>query len=246
MIKVSSIIVVSTLVLASCSSPSNNENVTATDSMAVDSSALMVEAPYIMPSVQEDYNAGVHMSKKHHELKKAGLPTDSVDTLDNYETVTVDVFVAALADSDIVPVAPAPAAAPDSITVTTAATVLNTDQTVVELGKRGQASSIEVISSKKDPNVIDKIVYTDKNHVDVYNVKAGMTAHDVRKLRREMKHMVKDGKVFMYEDDSNIMYQMTATDQTTKTSYTDDEVDNMTVDAIVWQNNGAPKAKKSK
>jgi hypothetical protein len=202
----------------------------------------MVEAPLILPQVQEDYNAGVHMSKKHHELKKAGLPTDSVDTLDAYETVTVDVFVAVLADSDIVPVAPAP----DSITVTTTATELNDDQTVVALGKRGQASSLEVISSKNDPNKIDKIIYTDKNHVDVYNVKAGMSAHEVRKLRREMKHMVKDGKVFMYEDDSNIMYQMTVTDQTTKTSYTEAEVDEMSVDAIVWQNNSVPTTKSKK
>ena len=122
--------------------------------------------------------------------------------------------------------------------------MLNTDQTVVDLGKNGKASMLEVISAPNDPNTIDEIVYTDKNHVDTYNVKAGMTGHDVRKLRREMKHMVRQGKVFMYQDNSNVMYQMTATDAKTKDSYTDDEVDNMSVDSIVWKNNTQPAKKK--
>lgn len=244
MVKLSSILFVSGMIFMSCNNASNS-NETANDSTMVDSGFVAEEVLFVMPPAEENKVAGVHMNKKHHEAVKAGLPTDSIDTVSMYETVQVDVFVAALADSGITPIAPAaPAVQADSVTVTTSATVLNTDQTVVELGKNGKGSMLQVISVPNDPNTIDEIVYTDKNHTDIYNVKAGMTGHETRKLRREMKHMVRKGKVFMYEDDSNIMYQMTATDAVTKDSYTDDEVDNMTVDSIIWKNNKQSAKKK--
>ena len=61
-----------------------------------------------------------------------------------------------------------------------------------------------------------------------------MSGKDVKKLRREMKHMLKHGKVFLYDDQSNVMYLMDAKD------YAGDEVavaevENMEVSAIIWK-----------
>jgi hypothetical protein len=258
MFKFGSILAVSILVLVSCNNSSETAQEASVDtSSAIDTmSAVVSEVVNYLPTVQENKVANVHMNKKHHELTKAGKATEMVDVELDFINVPVDVFVASLADSGIVvqntrPAVKAAPAPKDSVTVTTSATVLNSDQTVLELGKKGQASMMEVVSDPTDPNTIDQIVFTDKKHTDVYNVQAGMSARDVRKLRKDMKHMVKKGKVYMYSDDSNIMYQMTATDALTKDSYTEAEVDDMQVDAIVWKNKkdakkGLKKATKSK
>jgi len=238
MFKLSSVFAMALLVLVSCNSSTESDQEATIDTTSLDTMTTVAEAVVAyLPPVTENVVANVHMNKKHHEAKKAGKPTDAIDVEVDYETVTVGVFVAALADSGVVALDSSTIpAVKDTVTVSASKTVLNQDQKVIELGKRGQTSSMEVISDPTDPNTISEIVFKDKKHVDVYNVQAGMKAKDVRKLRRQMKHMVRKGKVFMYSDDSNIMYQMTATDAATKDSYTDAEVDDMTVDAIVWKN----------
>ena len=90
-----------------------------------------------------------------------------------------------------------------------------------------------MISTPGD-NEIEQIIFTDKKHKDVYDVQAGLTGKQVKRLRKEMKHMVKKGKVFMYSDESNIMYLMTTTNMLGDEVTTAD-VENMEVQAVIWK-----------
>jgi len=124
--------------------------------------------------------------------------------------------------------------ATEVVEVTEAVVPVDETQTVVSYNKKGKAqASFQVISSGPD-NEIEQIIFTDKKHKDVYDVKAGMSGKDVKKLRREMKHMVKKGKVFLYDDQSNVMYLMDAKDMAGD-EVTAADVENMDVQAIIWK-----------
>lgn len=107
-------------------------------------------------------------------------------------------------------------------------------QTLTSYNKKGkEKAELQVISAGAD-NEVQQVIFTDKHHKDVYDVSVGMTGKQVKKLRKEMKHMLKHGKVFLYDDDSNVMYLMDAKD------YVGDEiavgdVENMDVSAIIWK-----------
>jgi len=111
---------------------------------------------------------------------------------------------------------------------------LDETQTLTSYSKKGkEKAELQVISSGPD-NEVQQIIFTHKHHKDVYDVSVGMSGKDVKKLRREMKHMLKHGKVFLYDDSSNVMYMMDAKD------YAGDEVvvadvENMEVSAIIWK-----------
>jgi len=107
-------------------------------------------------------------------------------------------------------------------------------QTLTSYNKKGtEKAELQVVSSGVD-NEVQQIIFTDKKHKDVYDVGVGMTGKEVRKLRREMKHMLKHGKVFLYNDDSNVMYLMDAKDYVGD-DVAEGEVENMGVSAIIWK-----------
>lgn len=111
---------------------------------------------------------------------------------------------------------------------------LDETQTVVAYNKKGEANAaFQVVTSGPD-NEIDQIVFTDKKHTDVYDVSAGMTGKEVKQVRREMKHMVKNGQVFLYNDESNIMYLMDASDKAGD-EITAEDVESMEVQAVIWK-----------
>jgi hypothetical protein len=56
-------------------------------------------------------------------------------------------------------------------------------------------------------------------------VQAGMSGKEVKKLRKELKHMVKNGQIFLYDDQSNIMYLLDAKDQGNEV--TEEQIDTM-------------------
>ena len=94
---------------------------------------------------------------------------------------------------------------------------LNETQTLTSFSKKGKKESeVQVISN--GDGEIDQIVFTHKKHKDIYNVQVGMSGKEVKKLRRKLKHMMKKGQMFLYDDDSNIMYLMA-----TKTEKVEDE-----------------------
>lgn len=115
-----------------------------------------------------------------------------------------------------------------------AAIPVDETQTVVAYNKKGkEISAFQVISSGPD-NEVEQIIFTDKKHTDIYDVKAGMTGKEVKRLRKEMKHMVKKGQVFLYDDESNIMYLMEAKDMEGDEIYVED-VESMDVQAVIWK-----------
>ena len=122
---------------------------------------------------------------------------------------------------------------PKVIKVTKAAVPLDETKTVTSYSKKGKEKDALQVVTSSDGSV-EQVVFTDKRHKDVYNVQIGMTGKEVKKLRKDMKHVVKKGKVYLYDDKSNIMYLMKAEDQMGNEIGTA-KVDSMEVQAIVWK-----------
>ncbi len=123
---------------------------------------------------------------------------------------------------------------PTPVAVKEAVVPLDETQTVVAYNKKGKEQNAIQVVSDSDGQV-DKVIFYNKKHKDVYNVKVGMKGKEVRKLRRQMKHLEKDGKVFLYDDNSNIMYLMKAVNLDTGAEVTTGDIDNMDVQAIIWK-----------
>jgi hypothetical protein len=121
----------------------------------------------------------------------------------------------------------------DSVDVTSLAIPLEETQTVIAYNKKGVAKeAFQVVTDGNGD--IEHIIFVNKKHKDVYDVQTGMTGKDVKKLRKELKHMVKNGQVFLYDDQSNIMYLMDASNKK-GSEITEGDVDNMEVSAIIWK-----------
>jgi len=121
----------------------------------------------------------------------------------------------------------------DTITAAESVVPLDETQTAVAYNKKGKDEGELQVVSDADGNV-EQVIFTNKKHHDVYNVEAGMSAKEVKKLRRDMKHMMNKGKVFLYNDDSNVMYMMDATD-TQGNEVTAESIDDMNVQAVIWK-----------
>lgn len=120
-------------------------------------------------------------------------------------------------------------------------------ETVVAYNKKGKnKGEIQVVSSANGD--IEQIVFTKGKHKDVYDVETGLSGKEVRKLRREMKHMVKKGQVFMYSESSNVMYLMDdaikSGDEVLAEDITIEDVEQMNVEAIIWKDKKHHKKKK--
>jgi hypothetical protein len=123
--------------------------------------------------------------------------------------------------------------AENTFVVTQAAVLLDETQTVVAYNKKGaQISAIQVVSS--GDGEVEQVIFVDKKHRDVYDVQAGMSGKEVKKLRKELKHMVKKGQVFLYDDESNIMY-LTDIQNMAGDEITEADIENSEVSAIVWK-----------
>ncbi|MCK5814690.1 MAG: hypothetical protein KAH07_01975 [Flavobacteriaceae bacterium] len=116
---------------------------------------------------------------------------------------------------------------------------LEETETVKAYNKKGKdKGEIQVVSNAE--GTINYIVFTKGKHKDVYDVETGLSGKEVRKLRREMKHMVKKGKVFLFSDSSNVMYLMddatvNENGEILDEDVTIEEVEQMKVQAIIWK-----------
>ena len=122
--------------------------------------------------------------------------------------------------------------------LTVVAIPLEETETVVAYNKKGKdVGEIQVVSSANGD--IEQIVFTKGKHKDVYDVETGLSGKEVRKLRREMKHMVKKGQVFLYTESSNVMYLMddaiVSGDEVLAEEITIEDVEQMNVEAIIWK-----------
>ena len=112
--------------------------------------------------------------------------------------------------------------------------VLSNTQMVTAFERKGEEHLV-MVSQPGNPDAIDYIEFADrKGHVDVYGVSAGMTAKEARHLRRDMRHFERRGKIFLYNEDSNIMYRLDGVTSEGQ-AVTEEEIDNMTVSAVIWK-----------
>lgn len=121
-----------------------------------------------------------------------------------------------------------------TVAVTEVAIPLEETQTVVSYNKKGNAKAAFQVVSNAETGEVEQIVFVDKRHRDVYDVTSGMSGKEVKRLRKELKHMVEKGKVFLYDDQSNIMYLMDAQNMVGD-EITAADVESMEVQAIVWK-----------
>lgn len=123
--------------------------------------------------------------------------------------------------------------AENTFVVTEAAVPLDETQTVVAYNKKGeQTSAIQVVSSPDGE--VEQVIFIDKKHSDVYDVSAGMSGKEVKQLRKELKHMVKKNQVFLYNEESNIMY-LTDIQNMAGDEITEEDIENSQVTAVVWK-----------
>lgn len=122
---------------------------------------------------------------------------------------------------------------PQPVEITEAIVPLDETQTLVSYNNKGKYQDAVQVVSDGDGNV-NQIVFAHKKHKDVYNVENGMTAKQVKELRKDMKHMVKHGKAFLYNDSSNVMYMLDIQDAEGN-ELTDVQVENSSVSAIIWK-----------
>ena len=124
--------------------------------------------------------------------------------------------------------------AENTFVVTEAAVPIEETQTVVSYAKKDKNDAAFQVVSNLQTGEIEQITFVDKKHQDVYDVTAGLTGKEVKKLRKEMKHMVKKGQVFLYDDQSNIMYLMDAQNMVGD-EITAADVETMEVQSIIWK-----------
>lgn len=117
---------------------------------------------------------------------------------------------------------------------------LDDTQTIVSYNKKNEQIGMFQVVADADGE-IQKIAFVDKRHKDKYDVQNGMTAKEVRQLRRRLKHVMKKTDHYLYDDQSNIMYLLNITDEKGN-EITEAEIDKAEVRAIIWQ----PKDKESK
>ncbi|QLE02699.1 hypothetical protein HX109_14440 [Galbibacter sp. BG1] len=130
----------------------------------------------------------------------------------------------------------------NEIEVDEAIVPLDETQTITSYNKKGkEKDSLQVVSDGNGN--IDQIIFTHRHHKDVYDVQAGMSTKEVKKLRKDLKHMVKHGQVFLYDDTSNIMYLLDAKDAEGN-EISEAEIETMSVQAIIWKDKNKDKKTK--
>lgn len=122
----------------------------------------------------------------------------------------------------------------DPIEITEVVIPITETETITAYNQKGkQKGSIQVVHDSQTGEIIS-VAYHDKHHKDEYDVTTGMTAKEVKKLRKELKHMQHRGKHFLYSDVSNIMYLLEV-NEGHGNEYTEAEMDELVVQAIVWK-----------
>ncbi len=146
---------------------------------------------------------------------------------EDYEIVTLAALAVDLEEQEYEELA-------STVEVTEAIIPLEETQTVVSYAKKDKNDAAIQVVTNLQTGEIEQITFVDKKHQDIYDVQAGMSGKEVRKLRREMKHMIKKGQVFLYDDQSNIMYLMDAQNMVGD-EITVADVENMEVQSIIWK-----------
>lgn len=226
----------------------NNEKDTATsDTPATDTTStntMATEAAWVVDEHQINQvpittlaktASAKNISPKHRAKAKPAKKAKSQSTKDTLvaTVITVDDYdIASLVEMDSMLNA-VDLVAVDTITAAESVVPLDEKQTAIAYNKKGKDEGELQVVSDADGNV-EQVIFTHKKHHDVYNVTTGMSGKEVKKLRKDLKHMVKKGKVFLYNDDSNVMYMMDAKD-TQGNEVSAAAIDDMNVQALIWK-----------
>lgn len=76
---------------------------------------------------------------------------------------------------------------------------LEKTQTVIACNKQGKAIETFKVISDREGN-IQLITFSDRKNKVEYNIKDGMTKSQLKKLRKDFKHLVETGQVFYYDE----------------------------------------------
>jgi hypothetical protein len=237
-----------------CSSSDNkaeeaNQDNEVLEETVVEEDNIMERDVFIADSymvVDEEIIVGVDMTpeaapakpKPKASASEAKTNADSEeDIIVEEDVITMEAIDLALAEEEYI--------AETTFDVTETVIPLDETQTVVSYGKKGEPQAAFQVTSDPNTGEVEQVVFVNKKHKDVYNVQAGMSGKEVKKLRKELKHMVKKGQVFLYDDNSNIMYLMDA-ENMVGDEVTASDVENMDVQAVVWKHKKHHKKNKNK
>ena len=234
-LKQSSLVLLSLLLAFACTSKKSDE--TASDGEEVEMvSVLLIGEDHInnkplkkkksTSAVSESTDATDEAAAEaaQEEVAEAVEGLEEVEAVEDY--LTMEDVEAALYEQEMEMMS--------EVTVTEAVIPLDETQTIAAFTEKGKEKGTVQVVSDLQTGEIDHIAFTHKNHKDVYDISAGMTAHEAKKLRKELKHMVKDGNVFLYDDQSNIMYLLDAQDMAGD-EITEADVDTMEIQAVIWK-----------
>jgi hypothetical protein len=240
-------VIASVVVLSACGGGTEAENTTPTaDTTAavVDTMPAAIEVLAIV--IGEHAINDVSMVRAHHEARRKGAAVDTTAHTKPYETATSADLAEAFAAAEVVPADTMPAEAPAGLPVSVSISGVNVvDKAMLVAYEKKGVELMQVTVDESDPEQVMHVVFMSKDHVDVYDVRPGMKGADARRMRRELKHMVHKGRVFLYDESSNITYRMAVSDGA-KEVYSEQEVDTMEVEAIVWSNKHQRRARKGK
>lgn len=234
-----------TLLVACGGDTTPDTSTTATDSTVV-ATTDTAQAAVVALVITEHAIDDVSLVRAHHQAQRAGSPVDTTAHTRPYETALASDLAAVLVLDSILPTDTLPATTPVGPPLMVAvAPIAEVDNTLLVAYEKKGVEVLQVSVDAADPEQVLHVVFMSKDHMDEYDVRPGMKGAEARKLRRELKHMVHKGQVFLYAEDSNITYRMAVTDGT-KVAYTDAEVDELGVEAIVWRNKHARRTRKGK
>ncbi len=218
--------------LSSCGEPAPAEQVAEPTPPPTAEATPTEVAPLI---ITEDVCLNIPMDHAHHVAAHRKEPAPVRAANEPYVTVMHTHLDSALVLQEHAPVAPRLVSAHIMPPHKELMDVKETDQvTLIAYEKKG-VEAMHIVTDPMDPKHVQHVAFLHKDHVDQYNVRPGMKGHEARKLRHELKHMARKGHVFLYSEESNIVYRMRVVDPA-KADYTMEEVENLEVEAIIWRN----------
>lgn len=194
---------------------------------SADSMDAIQEVEPMAPEPMEEVELSVIHEHKIDEIPLTKVPVEPTAAAEDmdYEPPHHDDIYAVLVEYDYEPV--------EEVQVTEAVIPLDETQTLIAYSKKDQQKAVLQVVTGPDGEV-QTVMFADKNHRDIYDVQAGMTAKEAKQLRKDLKHMKHKGHHYLYDDQSNIMYLLDVQDSQGN-EITEAEIDQAEVSTIIWK-----------
>lgn len=209
-----------------CKNEVKNTELAKSENTAMDTVLL---PPVVIVSEETIYDIPLPKAEEKESAKKTETQKKVSPTKSSTAKVSHQTLKQSLATANITP-----AKTIDTTFFSFLAEPINKVLTITSYEKKG-TEVLQVVSSPTDPDEIDYIIFTDKNNnTDIYGVSSGLTAKEAKSIRKDLKHFEKKGKVFLYTEDSNILYELDGVTSQGK-AVTEDDIDNMHISSIIWK-----------